>query len=556
MLKPITLGLALAATLPVGAQEAKPIKVLIVSGGCCHNYAVQREVLEAGLKARISADVTQVFYDPKSGEKATRPALPIHTNPRYADGYDVVIHNECAADEDDPAVLDNVLAPHRAGKPGVNLHCAMHSYRSGEWKLPVQAGAANAKWFEYTGIQSSGHGPQSPVHLAAAAGGHPIAQGFVPYVTGNEELYNNLTTFGVTPILTGSQPEAKNPAERALSYSVAWTHRYGPRQAKVFSMTLAHNEAGMADPRYLDLLARGVLWATGHLADDGKIDAGYARTPEPFDVALTVDDLPAHGKLPAGMTRLGIADAHIAAFRAHRVPEAFGFVNANKLASEPGSDAVLDAWRKAGYSLGNHTYSHMDLDRAPSLQAWQADVLEGEPAVASRMAGLEWRYLRFAYLAAGQERRDDALAFLRTRAYRVADVSVSFDDWAYTEAYARCMATGDQGTIAAMKAQYLAEVERGIAKMKADSRQVFGRVIPQVLLTHIGGWSAVTLPDVLARLDAAGARYVTLSQAQADPAYAQPGGGGLFDWIAKQKGLILAPGARRETGLDLQAVCK
>lgn len=56
---------------------------------------------------------------------------------------------------------------------------------------------------------------------------------------------------------------------------MAWTHRYGPKQARVFSITLAHNEAGMADPRYLDLVARGLLWATGHLRDDGAAEAGY-----------------------------------------------------------------------------------------------------------------------------------------------------------------------------------------------------------------------------------------------------------------------------------------
>lgn len=278
MLKPTTWGLALAlAALPAHAETVKPIKVLIVSGGCCHNYALQREILETGLKTRIHAEVSQLFYDPKPGEKATRPALPIYGNPRYADGYDVVIHNECAADEDNAAVLDAVLAPHRQGTPGVNLHCAMHSYRSGDWKHPVQAGAGNAKWFEYTGIQSSGHGPQSPIRLATASAGHPIAKGFMPYSTANEELYNNLTAFDVTPVLTGIQPEASNPAERTSMFNVAWTHRYGPLKARVFSMTLAHNEAGMADPRYLDLLARGVLWATGHLAEDGQVEAGYAR---------------------------------------------------------------------------------------------------------------------------------------------------------------------------------------------------------------------------------------------------------------------------------------
>lgn len=272
----ISCVLALAVAFPACAQPVKPIKVLIVSGGCCHNYPAQRAILEAGLKARIPAEVTHVFYDPKPGEKATRPALPIYGNPRYADGYDVVVHNECAADEDSAAIVDTVLAPHRAGMPGVNLHCAMHSFRSGNWKQAVNAGDANARWFEYTGIQSTGHGPQSPVHLVASTAGHPVAQGFQPFATANEELYNNLTQFNVTPVLTGTQPEAKAEAERALRFNVAWTHRYGPRKARVFSTTLAHNEAGMADPRYLDLVARGLLWATGHLRDDGEAEAGYA----------------------------------------------------------------------------------------------------------------------------------------------------------------------------------------------------------------------------------------------------------------------------------------
>ncbi|MES3025749.1 MAG: ThuA domain-containing protein [Pseudomonadota bacterium] len=280
MLPPFTFALALAlgSTLPLRAEPVKPIKVLIVSGGCCHDYARQREILETGLKARINVDVTQLFHDPKPGEQATRPALPIFGNPRYADGYDVVIHNECAADEDSAAVLETVLAPHRQGTPGVNLHCAMHSYRSGDWKRRVEAGAGNAKWFEYTGIQSTGHGPQSPIRLTASPDSHPIAHGFASFDTADEELYNNLTAFDVTPVLVGVQPKAKNAAERTRTANVAWTHRYGPKQTKVFSMTLAHNEAGMADPRYLDLLARGVLWTTGHLAEDGKVEPGYARS--------------------------------------------------------------------------------------------------------------------------------------------------------------------------------------------------------------------------------------------------------------------------------------
>lgn len=78
-----------------------------------------------------------------------------------------------------------------------------------------------------------------------------------------------------------------------------------------------------------------------------------------------------------------------------------------------------------------------------------------------------------------------------------------------------------------MKRQYLRNVDRGVVNMKAQSRQVFGRVIPQVLPTHLGGWSALTLPEVLDRLDAAGAHYVTLAQAGSDPVDLLPGAGSL-----------------------------
>lgn len=285
--------------------------------------------------------------------------------------------------------------------------------------------------------------------------------------------------------------------------------------------------------------------------------ASAAASADGFDIAITVDDLPAHGPLPEGMTRLGIAQSYLDTLKRHGVPEAYGFVNAVKIEREPGSEAVLDAWRAAGYPLANHAYSHMSLTRATSFAAWREDVILGEPAVAARMAGTDWHYFRFPNLAASGEWREPALALLKERGYQVADVSVAFGDWVYTDAYARCVARGDQDAIAAMKRQYLLGVDRGIAAMKANSRQVFGRMIPQVLLTHLGGWSAVTMPDVMARLDAAGARFVTLRQAQSDPAYAEPGGGSLIARVARQKGVKLAaPEESPEPGLDIKSLCR
>jgi peptidoglycan/xylan/chitin deacetylase (PgdA/CDA1 family) len=252
--------------------------------------------------------------------------------------------------------------------------------------------------------------------------------------------------------------------------------------------------------------------------------AGAAAAADRFDLAVTVDDLSVHGALPRGQTWPGVAQSTLDTLKAHRVPEAYGFVNAVRLSETPGSTPVLDLWRRAGYPLGNHTYSHMGLSKAASLEAWQADVKAGEPPVAARMKGADWQVLRFPFLDAGDTpaRHDAALAWLTKQGYRVADVSISFDDWAYTDTYARCADKGDQAALAALTANYLQRVDQTIARTKAVSQRVYGRVIPQVLLTHMGAFSAATLPEVMRRLDAAGARYVPLFQAQSDPAYKDP----------------------------------
>jgi hypothetical protein len=203
----------------------------------------------------------------------------------------------------------------------------------------------------------------------------------------------------------------------------------------------------------------------------------------------------------------------------------------------------------------------MNLNRAVSLAAWEADVTRGEPVVARHMRGRDWRYFRYPNLAAGEgERGVAALAFLKRRGYRIAHVSAAFSDWSYTDAYNRCLAKGDKAAIARMKADYLRVVDEGIARMKAASQRLYGRQTAQVLLTHLGGWQALTLPDVLARLDAAGARYVPLAQAQADPAFAQaeqvPGGGGTIERVARARGIDLSDLPPARVSAEVEGLCR
>ncbi|MCS5617726.1 MAG: hypothetical protein NZ658_06980, partial [Pirellulales bacterium] len=157
------LAAALVGSAAARAADApEPLKVLLVAGGCCHDYATQTRLLKGGIEERIAATVT-VAYNPDTSTKAR---FEIYEQDDWAKPYDVVIHDECSADVTEGSYVERILAAHRAGTPAVNIHCAMHSYRWGEFRKPVEPGADNAGWYEMIGLQSTGHGPQFPIAVA------------------------------------------------------------------------------------------------------------------------------------------------------------------------------------------------------------------------------------------------------------------------------------------------------------------------------------------------------------------------------------------------------
>jgi hypothetical protein len=247
--------------------ETKPLKALLITGGCCHDYKAQKDILKKGIEARGNIIVDQMHSD----KSDTTPDIAIYGIPEYAKGYDIVIHDECAAGITDVKIIEGVLAPHKAGTPGVNLHCAMHSYRFGKFQKPVEDGAANSKWFEYLGLQSTGHGPKKPVEITYIDKEHPITKGLADWTTGDEELYNNVKIFDTAHVLA----KGKQGKEETV---VTWTNDYNG--TKVFSTTIGHFNETVEDTRYLDLVTRGVLWACGKLDEKGVIAEGYGPVEE------------------------------------------------------------------------------------------------------------------------------------------------------------------------------------------------------------------------------------------------------------------------------------
>jgi len=184
--------------------------------------------------------------------------------------------------------MDQVLAPHRAGKPAVLLHCAMHCYRSG-----------TDEWFKFCGIHSTGHGPQSPISLTHVDRDHAITKSHEDWTTIQEELYNNVNIFDTAhPLQKGKQHvKHKDGTEEDVEYVVTWTNLYADK-TKVFATTLGHNSYTCADPRYLDMVTRGLLWSCDKLNDDylKPFDATKHKFSWQADVKLP-EPKPAKGKV-------------------------------------------------------------------------------------------------------------------------------------------------------------------------------------------------------------------------------------------------------------------
>jgi type 1 glutamine amidotransferase len=248
----------LMSGLAAGAEPAvKPLKALLVLGGCCHDYKTQMDLLSQGISERAHVAVS-IAYDP---DTTTAHINPVYEKAGWAAGYDVVIHDECSSAIKDLTVIDRILEPHRQGLPAVVLHCGMHSYRS--------EGYPNVTpWFEFTGLQSTRHDLQAPINIEFVVADHPITKGFANWRTINEELYNNsagklLDT--ASALARGKQTTSKAGKVTDFDYVVTWTNNY--RGTKVFATTVGHNNDTVGDPRYLDLVTRGLLWSCGNLEE-------------------------------------------------------------------------------------------------------------------------------------------------------------------------------------------------------------------------------------------------------------------------------------------------
>ena len=264
----------------------------------------------------------------------------------------------------------------------------------------------------------------------------------------------------------------------------------------------------------------------------GMLVLACALEAQSRTVAITVDDLPfASGDLQPlnpgdAKAAAEVNEKILRAFATQHIP-ATGFVieQHNQQLGIQVSTKILKGWIKPGFDLGNHLYSHADVNSL-SVEQVEQEITQGEATIVPLLQSVSRKpqFLRFPYNHTGdsKDKHDRIATFMAARGYRLAPCTIDNTDYQFNETYVLALSRHDGLTAAKVRADYVAYTAAEIDWYTALDKQVFGYDPPHVMLLHDSRLNGDTIQDVLSLFKQRGYSFVTLAQALEDPAYSVP----------------------------------
>ncbi|MDP8914530.1 MAG: polysaccharide deacetylase family protein [Pseudomonadota bacterium] len=244
---------------------------------------------------------------------------------------------------------------------------------------------------------------------------------------------------------------------------------------------------------------------------------------------MTFDDLPfvypGREPAPSARARALVASRQLQrALARHRAP-ATGFVNETKL-RELGDDGVtiFREWNRGIFELANHSYSHADSNKL-TLAEIEQQVVQGERVSKplAEAAGRSMRFFRFPYNHIGdtEEKRVGIERLLARHGYRMAASTIDTSDFVFGKAYERALAQKDRTMRRRIEEAYLDYTRQQIQYYSDLNAKVLGYRPPDIIVLHLNSLNAAVADGMLKIFKALNYKFVSLAEAQSDPAYKQ-----------------------------------
>lgn len=243
-------------------------------------------------------------------------------------------------------------------------------------------------------------------------------------------------------------------------------------------------------------------------------------------ISVTIDDMPyQHQGMFNGEKQFELVKEIIQHLQMFNIP-AVGFVNEGKLFSEEKLDSsklnILKMWLDAGLELGNHTFSHTDINKV-SFEDFKEDLLKGEeitrPLAEER--GIKYEYFRHPYLHSGEteEKMLELKNLLNEINYKVAPVTIDNGEWIFAFAYNLAYKENNVELMNKLGKDYVDYMIKKIKYWEDQSQKLFGRNIKHVLLIHANLLNAEYADELYRAIQEDGYKFITLDETLEDEAY-------------------------------------
>ncbi|MCH9755831.1 MAG: polysaccharide deacetylase family protein [Gammaproteobacteria bacterium] len=234
------------------------------------------------------------------------------------------------------------------------------------------------------------------------------------------------------------------------------------------------------------------------------------KTPPPIrEIAITLDDLPLVGS--TGHNEAALKREHDRFFRIldvlvdNHIP-ATGFVIAGSIGK--GQWAFLEAFHDAGLTIGNHTYSHANLN-SMSSEKYIENVERADKILNPLMS--HPRYFRYPYLAEGRgEKKAEVQQYLAEHDYIIAPITIDTKDFRFNSQLYRVPYRSRPNYLPKLKKQYLSYIWKQTLRAEKKAN---GKPVKQIILLHANLLNSHFLGDIIQMYRDHGYTFISLEEA-------------------------------------------
>lgn len=236
-------------------------------------------------------------------------------------------------------------------------------------------------------------------------------------------------------------------------------------------------------------------------------------------IAITIDDLPFVGTTNGKPSNLQRENDRflkiIEALKQHNVP-ATGFVVPGTI--EKDQWQLIEQFHKAGFQIGNHTYSHINLNTCQA-QKYIEDVARADKILHPLFTGK--KYFRYPYLAEGKgDTRAKVMEFLQANNYKIAPVTIDTKDFRFNDELFHIPYRQRESNLNQLRKRYLSYIW---SQTQRAERLAGDKPSKQILLIHANLVNSHFLGDIIKMYKENGYEFISLDEALAPlPSFIHP----------------------------------